>query len=78
MSEACIGTEILAGDVGKTKFGFRRKLPGQIKLNALAQDGGFGQQLRRSRLVKFQKYVGTFDLDSFATVQLHLHRGLSL
>ena len=73
-----IGIEVLARHIGKTEFGLGRKLPSQVELNALADGGGVGQQLGRGRFVKFQKHVGTFDLDPLAAVQFYLYRSFSL
>ena len=65
--------EIVTRHIGKAKLFFGRKFPSQIKLDALANEGGFSQKLGRGRFLKFQKHIGAFDLDPFAAVQFHLN-----
>ena len=71
---AGVCVEIVTCHIGKAKFVFGRKFPSQIKLNALANERGFSQQLGGRRFFKFQKHIGALDLDPFATVQFHLNR----
>ena len=78
LCHAGVCAEVLTRDLGKTKLCFGRKFPCQIKLDALADGVGVGQELGGGRLFKFQKHVGAFDLDPLAAVQLHLHRGFCL
>ena len=48
---------------GKAKRVFGRKFPSQMKLDALAKEGGLRQKWGRGRFLKFQKRIGGFDLD---------------
>ena len=74
LNGAGVCTEIVTCHIGKAEFVFGRKFPSQIKLDALANLGGFSQKLGRCRFLKFQKHIGAFDLDPFAAVQFHLNR----
>ena len=67
-----IGAEIIACQIGKTKFIVAGKFPSQFKLDVLAELLCPCHQLRWGRLFKLQQGVGRLDLDALARVQLDL------
>ena len=67
-----VAGKIVTRQVGKPKFVVWRKLPGQFKLDAVAQGLRGGDKRCWRRFFKPQECVGGLDLDALAAVKLHL------
>ena len=73
-----LAAEILARQIGKSEFLFRRELPGQLQFNVLADKLRTRQQLGRRWRLETQQNIGSLDLDPLATVELDLRRRFGL
>ena len=70
--------EVVARQIGKAKFFFGGKFPGQVQLDGGGNGLGFGHQDGRLGLFKLEQDVGGLDLDALARGQLDLGGGIGL
>ena len=73
-----LSRKIVTGEVGKAKLLVRRKLPGHLQFNGLAQGLRGTHELSGGGLFKPDQRVGGLDLDALAAVKLHLRRRICL
>ena len=69
-----IGAEIVARQVGKTKFLVAGKFPGQIKVNFFDHLLAGSDKFSRCGFFKLQQRIRRLDLDALARIQLDLQR----